>query len=144
MTQQDMFTRDFAEAARVEAAMAEGRAQNVRLFTKMWLSLGADVRNLTGNRHDQELLEARHLAARRWEQLLSMEQQIVREEQQLAARPKTRPATPGDEVLPDRTLAQRDAEWLDATKYRRNLLAELKEQAKTERRTLDSFITKAR
>jgi hypothetical protein len=83
--------------------------------------------------------EALGLAAHRWEQLLGMEQQIVREEQLLASRPKKRPAQPGDEVLPDRALAQRDAEWLDATKHKHAALAELKEQAKAERKELDSL-----
>ena len=108
----------------------------------MFLSLGADCIKVAGSRHDAELIEARGLAAHKWEQLLGMEQQIQREEQQLAARPKSRPSQPGDEVLPDRTLAQRDAGWLDETNYKRDSLAALKEQARAERQELEHFISK--
>ena len=145
---QDLFTQDaFAARQREmqEQAAAGERAyrSNVNRFVEMWLSLGSDVTKLEGTRHDGELLEARGLAAHRWGQLLGMEEQIGREEQQLALRPKKRPTQPGDEVLPDRTLAQRDAGWLDETKYKHAALADLKEQAKRERRELESF-TKGR
>jgi hypothetical protein len=75
----------------------------------------------------------------RWSRLIEMESQIQREEAALASRPKTRPAQFGDELLPDRTLRQRDAEWQEATKYRRGLLGELKDQAKAERKELESL-----
>jgi hypothetical protein len=129
--------------AQEQAASAErGRKQNIELFTKMWLSLGADVLKLEGTRHDQELAEAKGLAAYRWNQLHQMEQQVVREEQLLATRPKTRPAQFGDEQLPDRTLDERNRQWQDETKHRRAALSELKEQAKTERQLLESLVTK--
>jgi hypothetical protein len=116
------------------------RQRNVELFTAMFLSLGPDcIKIANGTRHDGELAEARGLAAWRWNQLLGMEQQIVREEQRLASRPKTRPAQPGDDELPDRTLKQRDAEWQDKTKYLRDSLAALRSEAASERRLLESF-----
>jgi hypothetical protein len=95
-----------------------------------------------GTRHDAGLNEAPGLAMSRWNQLLSMEQQAIREEQQLALRPKTRPAQPGDEALPDRTLEQRNAAWLDETKHRRAAFAGLKEQAKVEPKLLEAFVVK--
>jgi hypothetical protein len=124
-----------------EQAAAGERAyrSNVNRFVEMWLSLGSDVTKLEGTWHDGELLEARGLAAHRWGQLLGMEEQIGREEQQLALRPKKRPAQPGDELLPDRTLAQRDAGWQDETKHHRAALADMKEQAKRERRELEAL-----
>jgi hypothetical protein len=76
--------------------------------------------------------------------LVGMEGQIQREEATLAIRPSRRPTQPGDDVLPDRTLKQRDAEWQDKTKYLRDSLAALKAEAATERRLLESYITKAR
>jgi hypothetical protein len=47
-------------------------------------------------------------------------------------------------VLPDRTIDQRNADWQVETKNRRAGLADLKEQAKRERKELESFITKRR
>jgi hypothetical protein len=132
--------RQMAEQAR---AAEEGRRTNVALFERMWLSLGGDVLKLDGTRHDAELAEARGLAMSRWNQLLSLEQQVVREEALLAARPNTRPAQKGDELLPDRTIDERNRQWQDETKHKRGALADLKEQAKRERRELDSF-TKGR
>jgi hypothetical protein len=140
------------EAAARQRAMAEEAAagerayrQNVEIFTRMWLTLGSDVIKVAdGSRHDQALAEAKSLAASRWNQLLSIEQQIVREEQILATRGKKRPPAHDEELLPDRTVAQRDAAYLDETKHRQAALADLKEQAKRERRELESFITTKR
>jgi hypothetical protein len=132
------------EIAEQTAADERAYRQNVGRFVEMFLSLGPDcIRIADGTRHDAELAEAKGLAAWRWNQLLGMEQQIVREEQQLAARPKTRPAQPGDETLPDRTLEQRNADWQVETKDRRAAIAELRKLAEKERRELDSF-TKGR
>jgi hypothetical protein len=75
----------------------------------------------------------------RWNRLVDLEAQVVREEGILAARPKIRPAQPGDEVLPDRMLKQRNAAWQDETKHKRGALAELKEQAKRERKELEAL-----
>jgi hypothetical protein len=144
MTQQDLYSRDFAVAQAAGEKLARATRRNVELFTQMFLGLGADCLKITGTAHDAELAEARGLAAWRWNQLLGMEEQIGREEQQLALRPKKRPTQPGDEVLPDRTLAQRDAGWLDETKYKHVTLADLKEQAKRARAELESFVTKRR
>jgi hypothetical protein len=145
MTQQNVFTRDLAEAARVEAAMADERAQYVALFERMFLALGADVIKIAeGTRHDAELAEARGLAAHRWNQLLSMEAQVEREEQQLVERPKQRPPQPADDLLPDRTVEQRNAEWQTETKNRGVGIADMREQAKRERKELETYIVKSR
>ena len=141
---QDLYSRDFAVAQAAGEAQARATRRNVEIFTAMFLGLGPDAMKLDGTAHDAELLEARSLAAWRWNQLLGLEAQVQREEQNLAARPTKRPAQPGDEVLPDRTLAKRDAGWLDETKYKHAALAELKDQAKRERRELESFVTKRR
>ena len=82
----------------------------------LWLTLGPDVLKLDGTRHDAELMEARGLAMSRWGQLLNLEQQVIREEQYLAARSKKRPTQPGDDLLPDRTLTERDRAWAEETK----------------------------
>jgi hypothetical protein len=99
---------------------------------------------IAGTNHDQELLEARGLAAHRWEQLFGMEQQIQRDTAALEARPKERPAQFGDETLPDRTLEVRNLDWEQQTEARALALAALREQAKRERAELESFITKRR
>jgi hypothetical protein len=141
-----MLTQDDALAARQremqEQAAAGERAyrQNVNRFVEMFLSLGPDcIKIAEGTRFDEQLVEAKGLAANRWNLLLGMEQQIDREEQHLAARPPTRPAQPGDEVLPDRTISQRSADWQVQTKYLHAAHADLKEQAKAERKDLESL-----
>ena len=128
--------RQMQEQAR---AAEEGRRKNVAILETMWLTLGPDVLKFDGTRHDTELNEARGLAMSRWNQLLSLEQQVVREEALLAARPTNRPAQKGDEVLPDRTLEQRNVAWQDETKHKRGALADLKEQAKRERKELEAL-----
>jgi hypothetical protein len=140
---QDVLVARQREMQEQAAAGERAYRSNVNRFVEMWLTLGSDVTKLDGTRHDAALAEARGLAAHRWFQLLGMEQQIIREEQQLVLRPTKRPAQPGDEVLPDRTLAQRDAGWLDETKYKHATLAGPKEQARKERRELEAF-TKGR
>jgi hypothetical protein len=131
---------------RTEEAAAGERARiaNVQRFVAMFLSLGPDVVKIAGTSHDSELAEAKGLAAGRWHRQLEPEQQVVRDEQKLAARPKTRPAEKGDDVLPDRTIGQREAAWLDEGIHRRAALGELKAQAAKERKELESFIVKAR
>jgi hypothetical protein len=115
------------------------RIANVQRFVAMFLSLGSDVVKIAGTAHDSELAEAKGLAAGRWYRQLDLEQQVLRDEEQLAARPKTRPAQKGDDMLPDRTIAQRDAAYLDETNHRKAALAELKEQAKRERKELEAL-----
>lgn len=102
------FTRDFQEAARLEAEAARARGQNVGIFTRMFLSLGPDVLKLDGTRHDAEMMEARGHVASRWARLLDLEAQVERDEAALASRPKKRPTQPGGDTLPQRTLAERD------------------------------------
>ena len=139
MQTRDPLTRDFEEARRLEIEAARAREQNVRLFTELFLSLGADCMKLTGTRHDSEMLEARGHAASRWEGLLNLEAQVERDEAALARRPQKRPTAAGDELLPDRTLAERDRAWEQETQVRREGLAALKDQAKAERNELETF-----
>jgi hypothetical protein len=131
------------QAARDAAA----RKQNVEVLTRLWLCLGPDVMKFVGTAHDAELAEARGLASSRWFRLLDLEQQILRDEAALASRPKTRPSQLGDDVLPDRTIASRTAAYADETKARIASLADLREQAKNERKALEALrldFTKAR
>lgn len=85
------FTRDFQEAARLEAETARAREQNVGIFTRMFLSLGPDVLKLDGTRHDAEMMEARGHAASRWARLLDLEAQLQRDDAVLAGRRSARP-----------------------------------------------------
>lgn len=141
----DVLARRQQEMAEQAAAADAAHKANVNRFVELWLSLGADILKVAGsNRHNAELAEAQGLAAARWNGLVGMESQIQREEAALAIRPKNRPTQPGDDELPDRTLKQRDAEWQDKTKYLRDSLAALKAEAASERRLLESYITKAR
>lgn len=132
------------QIAEQTAAAEAAHKANVNRFVELWLTLGPDVMKLYGTRHDGELAEAKGLAAARWNGLVGMESQIQREEAALAIRPKNQPAQPGDDVMPDRTLKQRDAEWLDKSRYLRDSLEALKAEAASERRLLESYITKAR
>jgi hypothetical protein len=136
----DLFERHQQELVEQQRAGERAYRSNVSRFVEMFLSLGPDcIKIAEGTRFDGQMTEAKGLAASRWSQLLGLEQQVIREEGILAARPKTRPAQPGDEVLPDRTLEQRNAAWQDETKHKRGALAELKEQAKRERKELEAL-----
>jgi hypothetical protein len=66
---QDVFDQRQREVAEQQAANDRGRRQNVEMFTTMFLGLGADVIKLAGSRHDEELAEAKALAASRWDRL---------------------------------------------------------------------------
>jgi hypothetical protein len=136
--QVDQLERQQREMREAEANAERGRAENVRIFTMLFLGLGADTMKLDGTSHDQELLEARGLASSRWHRLLDMEAQVGRDEQALALRPKTRPAELGDDALPDRTIAARGQAYVDETKARIAQLADLRELAKNERKALES------
>jgi hypothetical protein len=138
-TPTDLVARRQQDLAEQQRAGETAYRRNVETFTRMFLSLGVDVTRLDGTRFDPALTEARGLAMSRWHRLLQQEEQIAREEQALAARPKTRPAQPGDQVLPDRTLAQRDADWQEQTKAKRAALAELRKLAAKERKELESI-----
>jgi hypothetical protein len=141
---QDALAARQQEIAEQAAVGERAYRKNVELFLSMWLSLGSDVTKLDGTRHDAAIAEARGLAAWRWNQLLQMEQQALREEAAFAARPKTRPTQPGDEVLPDRTLEQRNADWQVETKDRREGVAALQTEAKAERKLLEAYIVKSK
>jgi hypothetical protein len=136
---QDQFVARQREMEEQQREFERARVRNVQRFTQMWLSLGPDCIRAAGSGHQPEIAEALGLATHRWGRLLDMEQQVIREEQTLAARGKTRPVQQGDEMLPDRTIAQRDAAYLDETKHRKAALAELKEQAKRERKELEAL-----
>jgi hypothetical protein len=56
----------------------------VEKYTRMWLTLGADCIKAASSSHQQEVAEALGLASHRWNKLLAMEEQVVREEQDLA------------------------------------------------------------
>lgn len=124
--------------------MAEGRARNVQRFTQMWLSLGVDVIRAAGSSHRAEIGEALGLTVRRWEQLLNIEAQIPREETRLAVRERGRVPDPTDEYAPKELLAKKDSDHRQRVEGERAALKQLKEQAKAERKELESFITKAR
>jgi hypothetical protein len=127
------------QAAAAEAA----RKANVNRFVELWLTLGVDLLKVAGsNRHTAELQEAQGIAAARWNQLIGMEAQAEREAAALARRPKKRPAQPGDEVLPDRLLEKQEREWQEKTTYLHAALADLREQAKRERKELEALRTK--
>jgi hypothetical protein len=141
LTPQELFERGRQQMEEQQREFERAYRQNVEVFTRMFLGLGTGCIVLAeSSRHDQALAEAKSLAAHRWSQLLDMEQQIPREEARLAARPKTRPTMQGDDLLPDRTLEQRNADWQAETDHIRASLDALKEQAKVERRELESLI----
>jgi hypothetical protein len=105
--------------------------------------IGRRLHHGRGSNHHAEIDEALGLATSRWHQLLAVEQQVIRDEQALAIRPKQRPSQLGDETLSDRTLEQRNAGWQEETKHRRASLADLKEQAKRKRRELEALKTRS-
>lgn len=139
-----MQTTKWEEAAKQQQEAEQVHQRNVTTFVKMFFGLGADCLKLGGNRHDQELLEAKAVAAARWEQLLNIEQQVVREEQAVAARPRKRPPAPGDDMLATEVIRRLELAFEEESKGRRDGLEVLKAQAKREREELEAFITKAR
>jgi hypothetical protein len=64
---------------------------------------------------------------------------VQRDEQNLAARPKKRPSEPGDDMLASEVIKRQEAAFEEETKSRRESLAALKDQAKAERKQLESF-----
>lgn len=122
------------------AANAERiRKENIEVFTKLFLSLGPDVIRVAGSSYDPQLAEARGLASHRWGRLLDLEAQIQRDAAAVGARPKKRPAGPGDWKLPESAIERMEKEYKDQTEGMRRELATLKEQAKNERRELESW-----
>ena len=132
------FTRDFQEAARLEAEAARARGQNVGIFTRMFMSLGPDVLKLDGTRHDAEMMEASGHAASRWARLLDLEAQLQRDDAVLASRPKKGPAAPATTFYPT-ARSKRDRAWEQETQVRREGLTALRDQAKVERKELECF-----
>lgn len=122
------------------AANAErGRKQNIEIFTRLFLSLGADCVKVASSNFDGELAEARSLASYRWNRLLDLEAQCQREEATLAGRPKKRPTVPSDDAVPDRTLEKWNAAWEQETASMAENLKQLKQQAKDERKALEAL-----
>lgn len=136
-----MLRRPGAPSPAATALAVRPFAASRRAQPKRPVLLAVD-KKLDGTRHDAELMEAKALAAHRWHRLLDLEQQVVREEQKLAGRPRTRPNEPGDDLVPNRTLAERDRAWEEQTKDRRDSLGALKEQAKAERKELEGYVVK--
>lgn len=122
------------------AARAERiRHQNLETFQKMWLTLGIDVVRVTNQMLQGEVAEALSVASHRWSRLADLESQITREEASLAARPKKRPTQPGDEMAPDRTIAEWESKWIAETEGLREQLKVLKTEAKQTRAELESY-----
>ena len=139
----DLFARSQQEIAEQAAADERARVQNVQRFTQMWLTLGVDVIKAAGSNHQAEIAEALGIATNRWGRLLDAEAQIQREEQELAGRPKKRGTAPGDEFLAPEVIKRQASAYEDETRSRHDSLVLLKEQARAERRELESF-TKGR
>jgi hypothetical protein len=135
-----------AQQRKMEEAAAADRARvaNAQRLMQMWLSLGPDVLIAAGSQHRPEIDEALGLATWRWSRLHDLESQCLREEQILATRGKKRPPAHDEELLPDRTVAQRDAAYLDETKHRKAALGDLKAEAKKERAELESYVVKSK
>lgn len=120
------------------------RKNNVETFTRMWLSLGADVIKAAGSSHQEEIAEALGIAASRWSQLLELEAQIPREEANLAAMERGRQADPSDEWAPKELLDRKDTAQRDRIANDRAAIKTLKEGAKRGRREHESFTAKRR
>jgi hypothetical protein len=129
------------EAADQAAANERARRQNVETFTRMFLGLGVDAIKAVGSSHDQELAEARALAADRWLKLLDLEAQVQRDEQLVAARGK-RPGNPGDKMLADEVIRRMDDEYEAQTRFRRESVEQERELAVSTRKELEAYIVK--
>jgi hypothetical protein len=116
---------------------------NLAAFEALFLGLGSDVIKLDGSRYDAELLQAKASAAGRWLRLQQLKAQVEREAAILAARPKER-GYPGDEFIADSLVARQAEAWKVQTDEMASSLEYIREQAKQERKELESFITKRR
>jgi hypothetical protein len=105
------------------------------------LGLGVDAIKAAGSSHDQELAEARALAADRWLKLLDLEAQVQRDEQLVAARGK-RPGNPGDKMLADEVIRRMDDEYEAQTRFRRESVEQERELAVSTRKELEAYIVK--
>ena len=97
--------RDFAQADQAAARQAEVRQRRLDRLEAMFLTLGVDVLQLgDGTLAAAEFMDARSLAAGKWSRLLDLEGQVQREAARLAARSKTRPSEPADQMLADEVV----------------------------------------
>lgn len=144
MLTQDQYAQMQHQQQEQAAAAERARVANVQRFTQMWLTLGQDCITAAGSGHRPEIDEALGLATNRWSRLLDAEAQVQREEQQLANRPKKRPAQPTDDTLPDRTIEKQARDWEEQTKHLHVALAELHKLTVSERKELESYTAKRR
>jgi hypothetical protein len=139
-----MQTTKWEEAAKQQEEFEQAHQRNVTTFVAMFLSLGPDCTKIAGTAHDAELAEAKGIAASRWSQLLDLEQQIPREEANLAVLERGRVPDPTDEYAPKELLAKKDADHRSRVESRRAGLKQLKEEAKRGRKEPESYQVKAR
>jgi hypothetical protein len=144
MQTQDLFERHRQQIEEQQREFERGRVANTQRFERMWLSLGPDVIRAARSSHQPEIAEALGSAVRRWELLLNLEAQIPREEAHLAVLERGRIPDPADEYAPRELLAKKDAAHRATVESRRDQVKQMKEQAKRERKELESFVTKRR
>jgi hypothetical protein len=72
------------------------------------------------------------------------EQQIERDQQILASRPRKRPTQPGDDMLADEVIKRLETQFAAEVDVMRVGLEELQVEAKRERKEIESFIAKRR
>jgi hypothetical protein len=75
---------------------------------------------------------------------IGLEQQVQREEQAVAARPRKRPAARGDDMLATEVIKRLESAFEEESKGRRDGLEVLKAQAKHERAELEGYIPQKR
>lgn len=139
---QDLIQRERHAAQEQAEANARARAGNVKTFERMWFTLGVDCIKAANSNHRSEFDEALSLASHRWSKLLDMEGQIQREAVALGSRPKKRPVSRGDALIPDRTIAEWEEAWEQQTKHGVLALAQLRELAAAERSELESLVVR--
>lgn len=131
------------QAEQAAARQAEVRQRRLERLEQMFLTLGSDVLQLgDGTLAGAEFMDARSTAAGKWSRLLNLERQIERETASLAARPKTRPAEPSDQMLATEVVKRMEAAFAAEADAHRAGLEELKEQAKRERAELTRYVVK--
>jgi hypothetical protein len=140
----DMVEREQRELAEEAKRQEQGRRDNVALFEKMWLSLGADVIPAANSNHRSEIDEALQLASYRWNRLHDLEQQVIREDQALRVRPAKRPTEPGDAMLATEVLERLQKAYEAQAETMRKELRVLKEQAKHDRAELGAYAKKVK
>jgi hypothetical protein len=133
--------REYAEQVEQDE---RARKANVLRLEQMFLSLGDSCRILASSRHDASLAEAKHLAAGRWERLVSMEAQALRDRQTLGERPRKRPSDPNDWKLPSEAVAKLDSDYEAETRTRQAEVDGLRKEAVAERKVLESLVAKGK